>query len=175
MNIALSKEENVVKSWDYGVFKQKGVGGSTTQTNLTLTNKRLIHSMEGKNKLVKDDILLSEVKGVSGYYEKKYNPLFLIVILIGLALVIAGLMRGIIYAWIAGIVVIIIGILMMRLITQKAFSITIHTSCSNSSPFSFFANTIKRRNKRSIKIKVNYECAKEIVTTLQTAILDYKE
>ena len=67
MELKLAKDEVIVKSWDYSAE-----GGMLTRdkaiSNLTLTNKRIISTVENKITLNRDEVPLSAVRTVSAVY-----------------------------------------------------------------------------------------------------------
>ena len=67
MELKLAKDEVMVKSWDYayqgGMFTRDKL-----QANLTVTNKRIVSTVENKIRLDRDQIALSEVRSISASY-----------------------------------------------------------------------------------------------------------
>ena len=60
MNLTLSQDERVVKSWDYGVLKGWFLIHGTF--SLTVTNKRVIHTYVSKKETIREDYNLQEIK-----------------------------------------------------------------------------------------------------------------
>lgn len=48
MQLLLQEGEQIVKSWDYAKSKERGAGGDKQTARLTVTNKRVIHTVDGK-------------------------------------------------------------------------------------------------------------------------------
>ena len=67
MELKLAKDEVIVKSWDYSAE-----GGMLTRdkaiSNLTLTNKRIISTVENKITLNRNEVPLSAIKTVNAVY-----------------------------------------------------------------------------------------------------------
>lgn len=74
MNLALANGETVLKSWDYG--KKKGLFLTKGTYTLTVTNKKIISTYEGKKESSRDDFDLSGVTGVSVSYKMKRRLIF---------------------------------------------------------------------------------------------------
>lgn len=74
MNLALSNGETVLKSWDYG--KLKGMIFTKGVYSLTVTNKKLISSYEAKNESYREDYDLSAVNGIGVSFKMKRRFLF---------------------------------------------------------------------------------------------------
>lgn len=74
MNLALSNGENVVKTWDYG--KLKGWFLTKGTYTLTVTNKKIVSTFEGKNQIIREDYDLRDIKGVFVAYKMKRRFFF---------------------------------------------------------------------------------------------------
>ncbi len=94
MELKIGKDEQIIKSWDYAVSgkalqsKQKKV-----QSNLTVTNKRIVASQYNDIYLKRDEIPVAAVKNISGEYRtaRKFWPMVKLIIGIPLCLVIVGI------------------------------------------------------------------------------------
>lgn len=74
MDLALTNGEKILKSWDYG--KLKGFILTKGTYNLTVTNKKIIASYEGRKECNREDFALSEVNGVAVSYKMKRRFIF---------------------------------------------------------------------------------------------------
>ena len=92
MEAMLAKDEVVIKEWNYAKQGRR-FDKHKTQKYLTVTNKRIIASEEGKYDLKHDEVPLSSVYAVKGGYRKNdsvwtkikfYISLFFCIILIGI-------------------------------------------------------------------------------------------
>lgn len=73
MELKLSHDEVIVKSWEYGVLK--GLFVTHGKFTLAVTNKRLISIYESKDETSRDEYDLNQIKSVSASY-KFYGYLF---------------------------------------------------------------------------------------------------
>lgn len=74
MNLALSQDEKIVKTWDYGVIKTLfRIRGTFT---LVVTNKRLISIFESKKETSREDYDLHDIKSVSASFKMKRRLIF---------------------------------------------------------------------------------------------------
>ncbi len=74
MNLVLSQDEKIVKSWDYGALKGLfRVHGSFT---LAVTNKRVISVYDSKKETSREDYNLQEIKSVSASCKYKRHFIF---------------------------------------------------------------------------------------------------
>ncbi len=74
MNLTLSQDERVIKSWDYGVLKGWFLTHGTF--SLAVTNKRVIYTYVSKKETIREDYNLQEIKSVSAAYKYKRRFIF---------------------------------------------------------------------------------------------------
>ena len=61
MDATLGSNERLIKSWNYAKTK----GGLKAEANLTVTDRRVISSVATKRSIVRDEIPVSAITGVS--------------------------------------------------------------------------------------------------------------
>lgn len=77
MALTLTADEKTVKSWNYAKQKQKKA--SNVSENITVTTKRLIHSKSEEHFIVRNEIGLKDIKGISsGYHVKPSNRIIFV-------------------------------------------------------------------------------------------------
>ncbi len=94
MELKLGKDEQIIKSWDYAISsKMLQAKGKKIQSNLTVTNKRIVASQYNDVYLKRDEIPLAAVKNISGEYRtaRKFWPIVKLIIGIPLCLLIVGI------------------------------------------------------------------------------------
>lgn len=81
----LSKGEEIVKSWEYAQVQQDGKqgGASKKKTNLTVTNKRLIHTTKSEDSYTRSEFPLAKIKKIEGTCSKNSDPSLLKKAIIG--------------------------------------------------------------------------------------------
>lgn len=87
MPVTLAKGEKIIKSYDYGKVKGSSVLDATASSgNLTVTNRRIIHSRNikgmGKGGISVEEIPVSSAKYVNVAYRTIRYPVFLVVAII---------------------------------------------------------------------------------------------
>lgn len=91
MSVQLSNGEKIVRSYDYGRTEVKGSPNfNQTINNLTITNKRIIHSQRGKglgaDSYTQSDMPISSAKYVNVFYKLQRYPIFLLLGLVYFAM-----------------------------------------------------------------------------------------
>ena len=84
MGFELTNGENEIASWEYGV-KKRFFFFTVATHKLILTNKRIIALSEGKKWMERDEMQLSDVKGVNVIFKWKRRLLFFKRAMIGLS------------------------------------------------------------------------------------------
>lgn len=184
MELKLAKDEVIVKSWDYsaegGMFtKDKAI------SNLTLTNKRIISSIENKITLNRNEVPLSAVKTVNAVYgaRRKFWPM------------VQAVVGGIFCLVLIGIPILKKALKKLRACT---FDIVLETRYADfeGTPFTLGANAadvapkkrgflkrllgaipilgipFRERGAKEKVISVKKEIAKEIINEIGAAIMD---
>lgn len=169
MQLKLAKDEVVLKSWDYAK------AGNTfdkhkKECNLTVTNKRVVSSIENKFSLTRNEIPLHDISGVEGNYQKNNSFWAKIKLFFGIILCIV----------IIGIPMVISALKTLRACT---FSLTIHTKGTPGIPLSIgmqgAADHVARKHlfSKSInkfKVYVDKELAREVLDEVGAIVLDSK-
>lgn len=180
MSYILAKDEEVVKDWQYATTSDKQ---GESQYSLTVTNKRIIVHEEAKNYAHYEELPVADVKRVESTYCKKRNPIGIVLMLIGLALLVAGaVLIGLgegapeeIVMLVAGILLTAGGVLAYIFLSQAQLVVYIYSVPADEG-LDVSANSIRPLFKRhryndTTRVKVNPEVANEIVTTLGSLIL----
>lgn len=180
----LSKNEQVVRQWDYATSKSGIVDLNKTQATLTVTNKRIVHDVRNKLEISRTEVQLKDVKTVHLTQTRKsmVGPMLLIVLGIVLAIVGLVLMLGdsdfaIIGALplVLGALIAIKGFLSLR---GGAFTLNLYTYDASEESMTIGASGGKglgKKNKSRIKVVVNNDVAADIVDCLTAIILDAKD
>lgn len=78
MQLLLQEGEQIVKSRDYARSKERGAGGDKQTARLTVTNKRVIHTVDGKKSFSHSEVPIDKVKTISGSCKRANNTLLLV-------------------------------------------------------------------------------------------------
>ena len=176
----LAKDEQVLKKWEYATSKVKAV---ETKYSLTVTNKRIISQSKSKRKNAREEIPLSEIKGISVSHETVSKFWAIVLMVLGSLMILVPLMSrkgdesfnfGTIILWLVGAYVIYLGYIRWN---QGRFVLKITTKGLEGSPMvmgamSIFKHIFKGIFKGKVKIKVNNTNAEEIVETLGSLIIE---
>lgn len=171
MELKLAKDEQIIKSWDYAIsgkaFQKKS---KKIQSNLTITNKRLIASQFNDIYLKRNEIPVEAIKNISGEYRtaRKFWPMVKLIIGIPLCLILIGIkiVKG-----------------ALEQLRSADFDLIVTTSGEEGSSlglgaFSYAAagRGLFARFKGLFKTKiiVNRELSKEILDELGAIVLDTK-
>lgn len=173
MKINLTKDETLVKEWDYA--RQKKLLGFKNKYNLTLTNKRIIATKTLKKGVEREDILLSSVTGVGTSRTTGFTNLLagILLIIIGIALI-ASLIALAPAAAIIGVVLIVLGIIVLIVSRNTKLVIELYET---GIPFNFISLNTSLRFKRRIKlekVKVDAAMAEDICNNINELILKNK-
>ncbi len=171
MNIKLSNNEHLVKSWDYAKGKDNKV---KYEANLTVTSKRIVSLISTKRSTEYSEIPLDNVKSIECEQFRKSNFLPILGIIIGIPLLIV----------IVGIFLIVHCV---KLLNQGDFLVCINTHGAEGTSlvigaiknkgqgfFSWLLSKFKK-NKNKSKIKIDFNTANEICETIGAIILDHKQ
>ena len=190
MELKLAKDEAIIKSWDYA-SQGKWYTKDKLIANFTLTNKRVISTMENKVTLNRVEAPLSAITNVSAKYGANRTFWAKVQLIIGIPLCVA-----------------IIGIPMvksaLRKIRSATFDLILETRYSDfeGKPFTLGGNAavdalkkrsrigavirslfgaipiigmfFKNNNSNEIPVSVEKTIAKEIINEVGAAILDWK-
>ena len=164
MELKLAKGESIVKSWDYSIAGGIGRKKRKRKDNLTITNKRIIHTAYSDLDLSSDEIYVKDAKAVNASYARNGSFLAILKLIVGIPLCL-----------------ILVGIKLVKsaLDDLRACSLTldVKTAGEEGSTLSLLASgaLIKRLTVGKFKVKVNKEMAQEIVSEIGAVILDAQE
>ncbi|MBR7110444.1 MAG: hypothetical protein IKC83_01075 [Clostridia bacterium] len=144
MDIRLCNDEQVVKSWDYategGLFKK-------SVANVTVTNKRVISTVEGKKKINRAEIPVESVKRLSVTSTIQASLLSILFLVIGLVLVLGHFLLNFSMIFvIVGAIFAVIGIALL-FYRKRAFRLSITITPSETVGVSAGRTTQKKINK----------------------------
>lgn len=94
MELKLGKDEKIIKSWDYAIAGKMFQGKERKiQSNLTITNKRLVATQSNDIYLKRDEIPVAAIKNISGECRRarKFWPMLKLIVGIPLCIVIVGI------------------------------------------------------------------------------------
>ena len=161
MNFKLAQNETVIKSWDYATSSGRG---ENIHSNLTITNKRLISSQQGKSYIKRDEIPVNCIKSISGEYSSSGNIWGILKLILGITLSLTFILM------ILGVPMVISAI---KTLKSGSFNLLITTKGSEGSSLSIGASNalsslLKKRN--NLKVKINKEVSQEIINVLGAII-----
>ena len=164
MELKLAQGESIVKSWDYSIAGGIGRSKRKRKDNLTVTNKRIIHSAYSDIELSREEVYVKDAKAINASYAKNGSILAILKLIVGIPLCL-----------------LIVGIKIVKsaLDDLRACSLTLDvaTAGSEGTTLSLLASgaLIKRLTVGKFKVKVNKEMAREIVDEIGAIVLDAKE
>ena len=178
MSITLGKNEKVIKSWDYATAAQ---GRENCDYNLTVTDKRLIHTTASRNGVKRKEIPVTAVVSIDSEYAKKRAwVLSVLVILLGVFGAAAGLLAPVervtaVTVCIASLGVIAAGIAILIAGVRVRFSLVVSYATGITAEAAFSADTMRksrrRRNSRKLRIAVDVSAAEEITDVIGALLL----
>ncbi len=169
MELKLGTNEQIIKSWDYAVSgKAIQAKKKKIQSNLTITNKRVIASQFNDIYLKRDEIPVAAIKNISGEYRgaRKFWPTVKLVVGIPLCIILVGIkiVKG-----------------ALEQLRSAEFDLIITTSGVEGSSLGlgafshapakggFFA---RLKGLFKTKVRVNKEISKEILDELGAVVVD---
>ena len=181
----LSKNEQIVREWDYATSKSGMIDLNKTQATLTITNKRLIHDVRNKLEISRTEVQLKDVKSVHLTQTKKSMAGPIVMIVLGIILAIVGVVLATTSkdtAVIIGFIPLLLGALIaikgFMSLRGGAFTLNLYTYDFSEESMTIGARGGKglgKKNHSKIKVIVNNDVAAEIVDSLTAIILDAKE
>ena len=189
MDLVLSHDEKIVKEYEYGQEKVKGLISGAIHKNenvknsLVVTNKRIINQTVGKNKIVRDEMPLDAAEYVSSSFKKQQGSLIpaILLMVLGLVLLIVGIVvkvnvLNIILMILGGLMLIGGGILLVLWFLSKTarVEVTIQGKCVHTNLLSVSTSSIVSKKHREFKIIVDRNVAEQMVNELGAIILDTK-
>lgn len=189
MAISLIQGEKIIKSYDYGKKKSYSVDAASEGKNLTITNRRIIHSCTvkgaGRDGLSVSEIPIDAAKYVNTFCLRKRYPLLLVFAILFALLAIAFLPMGNFAVAIMILLVAVVFAIAFLVKKDCIFTCSIGTNGITSALMSFGSasgNSLTRRFFKSIgnlsaattvmiKMKVNADVAKQMTEELGTVIL----
>ena len=193
MSIQLSKNESILRSYDYATSHSGGLGATNGSKTLIVTNKRIIHRerIEGKKNagVNTSEMPISAAKYVSTSFKQTRYPILMVIGII-LAIVAVALFAALasVDMGVALIPLVIIGVIAAIFIIvylkkkTYSFSCSINTDTRITNAFGFssvsgdsrtrgiFAKFGKSNKDFYIKVKVNSEVAKQMAEELGSVI-----
>ena len=156
----LAKDEVVIKNWDYAHAKQKRI---KTTASLTVTNKRIVYTLENQERIDRQEVPLCDVKTIA--CEKRTASNFWPIVMI-----IFGALLSIV---IVGIPLLINGI---RSLNQGSFQLEITTYGLEGSSLDISASKVlfRTKNRGRLSVSIDRNAAQEIVDTIGAIIIDNK-
>lgn len=173
MDINLANQEKIVKSWDYATTKAKS---GRSQSNLTITDKRIISTTKGQNINNRVEINVAEVKSFSARFAQPKAPLLALIIMLalGIASLVVGINKELTYFIAIGAALIVCGIIAFVFTIGKCnFTMQIFTKGHNDIGLSLTASRFfKIKRSRKIRIRVDKSCVNDIINTLGAVIVN---
>ncbi len=171
MELKLAQGESIVKSWDYSIAGGVGRQKRKRKDNLTITNKRIIHSAYSDLDLSCEEVYVKDAKAINASYARNGSFLAILKIVFGIIFticIIGIILKAFSIRWIKD------GIDDLR---ACSLTLDVKTAGSEGSTLSLLAAgaLIKRLTVGKFKVKVNKEMAKEIVSEIGAIVLDAKE
>ena len=176
----LSKDEKIVSEWEYA--KSKSSKDVITHT-LTVTNKRIVSTVQSSKELIQREIPISSVENVSFLHYKPSIFLGVLLIVLGVLIMVVGAFLPklfivepyfLIIELVVGLAIIIFGITRL-----KKSSFVVSLSANTSQEQSLMSLGVE--NKKAIKaanktynFKVNDDIANEIIDSLGAIIAQYR-
>ena len=161
MELKLAQGESIVKSWDYSIAGGIGREKRKRKDNLTITNKRIIHSGYSELELSREEIYVKDAKAIKANYARNGSFLAILKLIVGIPLCL-----------------LIVGIKMVKSALDDlracVLTLDIATAGEEGTSFSLAASgaLIKRFTLGRFKVKVKKEMAREIVDEIGAVILD---
>ena len=177
----LSEGEQIIKSWEYAVEKE---GKDETHAYLTITNKRVISSVENSHKYAFSEILLQYIRKIDASRDTQSSKGLLALlaallmaggIILTFILIVNNLYQSyLVYPLImivAGIVLFIIAILSKK---KGLFYLSFSVAESGSGAVAIYANTMKHKKEsmNTIYIQVDFKLIDEMLSSIGAIILE---
>ena len=199
MELLLSKGEEIVKTWEYGEKKAKGLFSSkknNVKRSLIVTNKRIVSQSQGANTTARKEIPLSSADYVTSSFTKKQLSFIpaIVAAVFGLILLIVGLvikgkdeydkilMPQYIFklGFIAlGAILLIVAIVLLILFfvnRSAGVEIIIAGKCLETQLMNVASSNLAKAKKAKLfKIIVNKEIAFTMINELGAILLDLKQ
>ena len=194
MSIQLSKNESILRSYDYAASHSVGLGATNGSKTLIITNKRIIHRerIDGKKNsgVNTSEMPISAAKYVKTSFKQTRYPILMVIgiilaiVAVALFAVLANVGMGVAlipFVIIGAIAAIFIIVYLKKKTYSFSCSIDTDTRITNAFGFSsvsgdsrtrgIFAKFGKSNNKNFyIKVKVNSEVAKQMAEELGSVI-----
>ena len=157
MQLLLQEGEEIVKSWSYGKSREKGIGGNKAEMRMTVTNKRVVNTLDGKKSFAQSEVPLNKIKSISGSCGKTSS----------LGLLIAGILC------VFSMILIVVGVILLVLYSHGGNQINLHIDLDGdaSTGIALSNRGTKSKNKKTkVKVKIDYEAAKQMIAELGTVV-----
>ena len=176
--MVLAKEEVIVNEWEYATSK---MGKSVTSYTLTVTNKRIVSTLQNAREVRQREIPVSSVQNVSLLFEKPSQLPAILLITLGCLIGLAGIALFLVFSslwWlipiVPGVAIIIYG---LTKINGGTFYLELSTNMSPEYELMALGDDKSYTGSKSSseKIFINNDVAKEIIDSLGAIIIDNKE
>ena len=176
--MVLARDEVIVNEWEYATSK---MGKNVTSYTLTVTNKRIVSTLQNAREVKQREIPVSSVQNVSLLYEKPSQLLAILLITAGCLIGVLGITLFLIFSslwWllpiIPGVALIIYG---LTKINGGTFYLELSTNMAPEYELMALGEDKSYTGKKtaSEKVFINNEVAKEIIDSLGAIIIDNKE
>ena len=196
MNIKLSKDENLIRTWDYASYKKGGkfFKKEHHDVSLTLTSKRIITLDTSERSSEYEEIPLDSVISVNcKQYRKNIFGLVLGIIFSVVALI-TGIVLSIMFPSVGiGLLVIAVCLLIFFIIRlgQGSFILTLKTNTIDGLEITLGENSYIKKGESGIfkriihfffgkkvgkrKMKINFADVNDMCETIGAIILDHKQ
>lgn len=178
MDLILAPQERLIKEWNYATEKTTS---DKEDHYLAVTNKRVVFGTNKKQGFSREEILIEYIQRISTSYEKGINLGYLAMCIIGFLVLCAGIIIGMVYVpniyiviggSVVGAIFIVSGISAILASRHAQFSVVLYTAACDD--VGIEANTILHKefvHKKTTKISVNADVAREIVDTIGAIIV----
>ena len=176
----LSKDEKIISEWEYA--KSKSSKDVITHT-LTVTNKRIVSTVQSSKELLQREIPISSVENVSFLHYKPSILLGVMLIILGALIMVIGAflpkifivkLYFLIIVLLVGLAVIIIGITRLK---KSSFVVSLSANTKQEQSLMSLGVENKKAIKASTKtynFKVNDDVANEMIDSLGAIIAQYR-
>lgn len=175
----LGKNEEAVRTWEYGTSQVKGVN---IAHSLTVTNKRIIAEENSTRRISRQEIGVDSVKGLSITHEVGSKALAIFLMVLGVIFAVGAIILmvsdeldgslGLILGgvlFLIGFILFIVGVFKLN---QGDLSLIITTKGVEGESLTLGISNLRRKRLKGGKVKVaiNNEVAQDIVETLGATI-----
>ena len=157
MQLLLQDGEEIVRSWNYGKSREGGVGGDQVEMRMTVTNKRVVNTIDGTKSFSQSEAPIDKIKSVSGFCGKQNSTGLLIlgaICCLSMVLLIVG---------------VIILIVQSNAGSKIELNIDLEGESSEGISISSSSSNYKKKKKKT-KVRVDFEAARQMIAELGTVV-----